>query len=433
MSPEGDKNAFKKILKIMDPQNQPNLTSGNRMVTTPMNQEILDVTKGNGAEELASELLTSSYLRSEVNFLRYPLFALTTRDLRKIDRIEYREVREEAGEQRSIYWKVSRNIDDTIPGPFDKRVFRAIEEILDDRPLPLPQLVKIGSLYRLCQVMELPDSGKNIHMLKQSLRRISGATIDQDNALYDKSRRRWIPKTEGRFHLFDVFFKNDLLPDGETADAIYLLLNPLYVASRNAFYVRPLDRDYLKTLNNPLTERLYEVLGLRFRGLRSSPYACFDYEGELCPALPITPQKRLDNAQKVLAPHHRKLTATGYLAKVDWRGRQSQRPWEVRYWPGPRAKREMKQAKALPRARTLLLTDNQQRLLDWIIDVCGDRENEAAYRKVVQNYHEGLIETAIGETKQAKREHRIRTTAGAYFMDTLKRLADIHRQAHQSS
>jgi hypothetical protein len=153
----------------MNSQNQPNLTSGNHMITTPVDQEILDVTKENSAEELTSELLTSSYFRSEVNFLRYPLFALTTRDLRKIDRIEYREVREEDGEQRSIYWKVSRNIDDTIPGPFDKRVFRTIEEILDDRTLPLPQLVKIGSLYRLCQVMELPDSGKNLGFFAQPL------------------------------------------------------------------------------------------------------------------------------------------------------------------------------------------------------------------------------------------------------------------------
>jgi hypothetical protein len=87
----------------------------------------------------------------------------------------------------------------------------------------------------------------------------------------------------------------------------------------------------------------------------------------------------------------------------------------------------MKHAKELPRARTPLLTDNQQRLLDWIIEVCGDRENEAAYRKVVRNYHEGLIEMCVGETKQAKREHRIRTTAGAFFMDTLKRMADMHR------
>ena len=33
----------------------------------------------------------SPYVRSEVNFLRYPFFVLTKRDIHKIDRIEYQE------------------------------------------------------------------------------------------------------------------------------------------------------------------------------------------------------------------------------------------------------------------------------------------------------------------------------------------------------
>jgi len=49
------------------------------------------------------------YIKAEVNFLRYPFFALTTRDLRKIDPIEYREQREEHGERQEI-------IDADLPG-----------------------------------------------------------------------------------------------------------------------------------------------------------------------------------------------------------------------------------------------------------------------------------------------------------------------------
>ena len=66
------------------------------------------------------------YIKAEVNFLRYPFFALTTRDLRKIDTIEYREQREESGERQEIFWQVSRNVLTTIPGPFDKRVHRTV-------------------------------------------------------------------------------------------------------------------------------------------------------------------------------------------------------------------------------------------------------------------------------------------------------------------
>jgi hypothetical protein len=361
-----------------------------------------------------------------VNFLRYPFFALTTKDLQKVEKIEYTEERSENGEKQRVFWRVSKNIVHGFPGPFDKRVRRAIEEILDNHSRPIPQLVRIGSTYSLCKLTGFTPSGKIKQMVKRALQRIAATTIDQDNAFYDKTRKIWLPRTEGTFHLFDVFFKGQILPNGESADAIYLLLSPLYVRSLNAFYVKPLDYAYLRSLKTPLTQRLYEVYGLRFRGLRDSSYARYDYE-ELCQTLPITPQKRFDNAKKILEPHHRKLKATGFLTKYEWRGRQSQYPWEILCWPGPKAKEELKRAREFlqPELFQYQLTDSQQRLLDWIIDVCGDRENEAAYRKVILNYHEGLIETVVGETKQAKIEHRIRTSAGAYFMDTLKRLSDL--------
>jgi Replication initiator protein A len=375
-------------------------------------------------------LQPAQYVRAEVNFLRYPFFALTTRDLQKVEKIEYIEERSENGEKQRVFWRVSKNVVHGFPGPFDKRVRRAVEEILDNHPRPIPQLVRVGSTYHLCQLIGFAPSGKIKRMVKHALQRIAATTIDQDNAFYDKARRIWLPKAEGTFHLFDVFFKDQILPNGESADAIYLLLSPLYVRSLNAFYVKPLDYAYLRLLRTPLTQRLYEVYGLRFRGLRDSPYARHDYE-ELCQTLPITPQKRFDNAKKILEPHHRKLKATGFLAKYEWRGRQSQYPWEIFCWPGPKAKEEMKRAREVlqPQLFQNQLTDPQQRLLDWLLEVCGDHENEPAYRKIIQEYPEGVIETAIGETRQAKAERRIRRQPGAYFTDTLKRLSKMRADA----
>jgi hypothetical protein len=280
--------------------------------------------------------------------------------------------------------------------------------------------------------MELPDSGKIIQMTKRALQRISLTGIQSENAFYDKSRRQWLSGAEGTFTAFHVYFKNDRLPTGEIADAAYLDLSLPYWVSLNSSYVRPLDYAYLQILKTPLTQRLYEVLGLKFRGLKNSPYIRYDYL-QLCQTLPITPQKSLKDAKKLLRSHHRKLQETGFINKFEWRGSQSKRPWEIIYWPGERARKELKRAREFSKPQRPALTDSQERLLDWILEVCGDAENKPAYRKIMQEYHEGLIETAIGETKQAKREHRIRTTAGAYFMDTLKRLADMHRQAHQLS
>jgi hypothetical protein len=60
---------------------------------------------------------------------------------------------------------------------------------------------------------------------------------------------------------------------------------------------------------------------------------------------------------------------------------------------------------------------------DEILAVCGDVENQAAYRKVIREHPEGLLWMAISETRQAGRERRVTKTRGAYFMATVKDLA----------
>jgi hypothetical protein len=384
----------------------------------------------------------SPYVRSEVNFLRYPFFVLTTRDIHKIDRIEY----EEEHENSSIYWKVSRNIDHTIPGPFDKRVYRAIEEILDKLPRPVPSLVKIGSLNQLCNVMGLSRAGKDQkvagiykRMVKQSLKRISLTGVESENAFYDKAHRRRVPSFEGAFHLFNVFFRGQLLPDGELADAIYLSLNPLYVASLNTFYVRPLDYEYMRSLRTPLTQRLYEILGLRFRGLKDSRYIRYDYH-QLCQILPITPQRSLKDAKKILHAHHIKLQKTGYLAKVEWQASQSTHPWEIVYWPGPKAKEELKRAREfVPPSYQLLGNQSSQSngeearvqdLLEQIrAEIKDPRWDQSIpfYRSAIQRLGRDLVYARLSETRGASREGKIRTRKPAYFIDLLTR--DLQRYA----
>jgi hypothetical protein len=387
------------------------------------------------------KLPASPYVRSEVNFLRYPFFVLTTRDIHKIDRIEYQEERDDS----AVHWKVSRNIDHTIPGPFDKRVYRAIEEIIDKLPRPVSPLVRVGSLNQLCNVMALSRAGKDQkvagiykRMVKQSLKRISLTGVESENAFFDKAHRRWVPRFEGAFNLFNVFFRGQLLPDGEEADAIYLHLNPLYVASLNTYYVKPLDYDYMRSLRTPLTQRLYEVLGLRFRGLKDSRYTRYDYH-QLCQILPITPQRSLKDAKKVLHPHHTKLQKTGYLAKVEWHASQSKQPWEVLYWPGPKAKEESQRARGVVPPSFRLLGNGSppsdeeearlQDLLDQIRHELKDSRWEQSipfYRSAVQRLGRDLVYARLSETRGASLERKIRTNKSAYFIDLLTRDLQQH-------
>ena len=68
-------------------------------------------------------------LRSEFNFLKYPFFDLSKTGER--DSIEIRkEMKGEEG-KAELLWKVTRNIDSSFPSAFDKKVHRAVEQIIN--------------------------------------------------------------------------------------------------------------------------------------------------------------------------------------------------------------------------------------------------------------------------------------------------------------
>jgi hypothetical protein len=77
----------------------------------------------------------------------------------------------------------------------------------------------------------------------------------------------------------------------------------------------------------------------------------------------------------------------------------------------------------------LTLIDEKSLLLEDILVACGDRENEPAYRKIITKYPETLVRAAISETRAAHLEGRIKKSRGAYFNDTIKRLADYRAKA----
>ena len=69
---------------------------------------------------------------------------------------------------------------------------------------------------------------------------------------------------------------------------------------------------------------------------------------------------------------------------------------------------------------------SRRALLEEVLQVCGDRQNAAAYRKALRDHPEALIRMVLAETRQAANERRIGKSRGAFFFDTLHRLAARH-------
>jgi hypothetical protein len=102
------------------------------------------------------------------------------------------------------------------------------------------------------------------------------------------------------------------------------------------------------------------------------------------------------------------------------------------YWPGEtfvdaQEARVTRQHRMAPQAGAPLRIPAAQRaLLEEVVQVCGDWQNTAAYSKALRDHPEAFIRMVLAETRQAANEHRIEKSRGAFFFDTLHRLAARH-------
>jgi hypothetical protein len=294
-------------------------------------------------DEESTDLLPQESIRSEVNLLSFPFFALSRKDAQKRMTTEYRTTLKRGEERLDVSWIVSANPRYGYPRPFDRQVHRAIEQIISEMKPPLQNPVPIGSLYRIAQLLNLQRSGRLYNNIKAALQRIVTTSIESKGTYYDKGKRRW---REATFHLYDkVFFTGEELDNGEIADDNYLVLDSWYLDNINNRYVRPLDYTYYRSLQSPIASRLYELLGVKFYGMGKNPYIRYRYS-TLCQLLPVTRYRRVSKAKEILNPAHEELRITGFFDRVDWNKIEGEtRDWYITYYPGTRARQEIEDGK----------------------------------------------------------------------------------------
>ena len=102
---------------------------GNKMSEEKPKQAELDII------EKEKQLIIPKILRTEFNFLKYPFFDLSKTSKR--EKIEIKEHIESSEGRAELVWKVSKNIEFGFPSAFDKKLHRAVEQIVDKMPKPI--------------------------------------------------------------------------------------------------------------------------------------------------------------------------------------------------------------------------------------------------------------------------------------------------------
>jgi plasmid replication initiation protein len=337
----GTKSAHIGEKSMVSPGKKTKPVTRQRVNSAPTKQVVLLEEDEEDSNKHPTDLLPQGTIRSEVNFLALPFFALSRKDAQKRMTTEYHTTVNRGDQKLDVSWIVSANPRYGYPRPFDRQVHKAIEQIISELRLPVENPIPLGSLYHIAQLLGLRDSGQVYRDIKAAIQRIVTTSVESKGTFYDKGKRRW---QEATFHLYDmVVFTGENLPNGEIADTNYLFLGNWYLDNINARYVKPLDYPYYRSLKDGIASRLYELLGVKFYGMGRNPHIRYRYS-TLCQLLPTTRYRYFAQAKRQVNVAHQELTRTGFLAAVEWQtARGESHDWYLHYYPGTRAKEEIKQ------------------------------------------------------------------------------------------
>lgn len=293
------------------------------------------------------ELLPQNTIRIETALSRFPVHKLSKRGNISIDISE----RNSAGEIKTK-WEVSYNSKHGQPGQLAYKVDTLVvnRRIDDERPA-IPKVIKLGSLSEICRELGIPASGKNTNHIKKALRQnaFAGITAKITFRATDGAER----SVEADFTRYSVIFTGEKFPDGRRANAVYLILNDVYMRVLNEAQTRPLDYDYLRDLP-PAAQRFYELIGFQIYAVlkHERPRARLLYS-DFCTRAPQTRYQDWEHVRKQMYKVHAPHLKAGYLANVEFqeqRGEGGEPDWIMLYTPGGRALAEFKEASRRPRA-----------------------------------------------------------------------------------
>jgi hypothetical protein len=291
-----------------------------------------------------NEIDLPKIINSEVNLLVFPFFVLERKN-KKLEN-EYKDIVKRGGQKIEIIWNVSANPKYGYPGPFDREVHKVIEQIISEILREEGEIKNpiSFSIYDLCNRMGITSAGgDNYQRIKKALEKIRATTIKSEGAFYHKEKKEWISKV---FGLYDsIIFRGEQLEDGSIAEKNLLHLGNIYLQSLNSFNIKSIDYTYWRSLKSKIASRLYEILGVKFFGVRNKKEGFIRYKySTLCQLLPVTSHRYISDAKRQLNPCNNELKDTGFISKFDW-SENGNKDWLIYYWPGERAKEEMKRAK----------------------------------------------------------------------------------------
>jgi hypothetical protein len=278
-----------------------------------------------------AQLAPLQVIRTETVLSKLPIH-----NLAKTGSFEIQIIRKNDRGEVELRWEVSYS---SRYGPPRQLAYKidtiVVNRRIDELGRPVPRVIRLGSLRDIARELGL---GGDTNNARKALRQnaFTGIAARLTYRGTDGSER----KVEADFTRYNVIFAGEKLPDGRSADCVYLILNDPYLEVLNSAPMRPLNYEYLKILT-PAAQRFYEIVSYKmFAALKHQhPQARLAYS-DFCTCSAIQRYFDYDHFKKQMYKIHKPHLDSGYLAKIayeqtlDGAGNPD---WMMLYQPGPRA------------------------------------------------------------------------------------------------
>jgi hypothetical protein len=389
-----------------------------------------------------SELITPEYIPAEVFLENMGFFSPSSKRIKGIYVKEKRVGEKVAanGMRHTLTVEISANHKLGLPVTSDLDYYRAFLKICDEvvdasGRFHVPIAVPTKKLLRCAGKGE---SKKAWEEVRRWFDRMTGTLIK--GVVFQAKSKSYSLGFSGTV-ISQVVVTGGRLKSGETAETNYVWPAPWFLSNYFYGHLRLIDLEFHKWLRKPIAKSLYPLLETGWYASSGQPYSK-SYKA-LCEEFLLSKHRELSLIKQQLDPAHKELKNGGFLAKREYRRASDGEDWIITYFPGKKFFAEQKDrderrelAEQIEKGESSLPVSSSQdgahgALLDEILSVCGDQHSQGAYVKAIQDHPEGLLRMALSETRQAELERRVRKSKGAFFMDTLKRLSDLHTQTKE--
>jgi hypothetical protein len=295
--------------------------------------------------ESALELIPTDIIRTETALSRFPIHRLSKSGKVTIEI----KVKNSEGEL-TTRWQV-KNPPDPLAYKLDTLV---INRRIDELGKPVPKVIRLGSLSEIAEELGFKNT-RNTDHIKNAIIQNVGAVITAKFSY--KTKDGTVRKIEIADTRYGAIFTGEELPNGEKADATYILLHDVYREILNSSPTRPLDYEYLKELS-PVAQRLYELLSYQMYGAIKHKRTAKMLYSEFCTYAPQTRFFDWEQVRPQMYRLHKPHLESGYIETISFeklRNDDGTQDWLFTYTAGQKAKGEHTFAtrKPLPRAKEI--------------------------------------------------------------------------------